>query len=104
EAGSKPVVLGGRQRARHTRITREDKTGGRVGINLRLDTRRKSLDPVLGVVERLARVPTQAVINRQISPDLVSILTIQTVIFCTGIEKLGAGLVKEVRCSKQVIG
>ncbi len=104
QARGKSCVLRGGERTWHPRIAWENEAGGGIRINLRLHSGLESLNPVEGVVERLAHVPAQTVIDGQVGPDLISILPIYAKILGAGIQQLVAGLVEEVGCAQQVIG
>src|SRR5580765_7688194 len=85
-------------------IFREHKARWRVRINRRLEPRNKCLDPMLSVVERMAQVPAQSVIDGQIVPVPVRVLGLQPKILGAGIQQLRTGLVKQIATTEQVIG
>ena len=68
-----------------------------VRVDPRLHARHEILNPVLSVIEGLAGVPAQSIVNGQIGSNFVGILGIYPEILGAGIQQLEAGLVKQVR-------
>src|SRR6266851_8266834 len=104
EPWGKSVVLRRRQRTRHARIARENETRWRIRVNLGLHAGLEGLDSVLRVVEGLAHVPAQSVVDGEVGPDLVSVLPIKSEVFGAGIQQLVAGLVEQIGRTQQIIG
>src|SRR6266851_802127 len=100
----KPIVLGGCQRARHAGVARENETPWRIRVNLRLHAGHEGLDSVLRVVEGLAHVPAQSVVDGEVGPGLVSVLPIKSEVFGAGIQQLVAGLIEQIGRTQQIIG